>query len=158
MPTPVVRLFEAHLSVADLDRSVPFYRDQLGFAQAQLVPVRQVAFFWIGPPGHTMLGLWAAGSGPQKTTMHVALAVSLEDVLAAPQALQQAGIVTRDFDGQPTNEPVVLGWMPAASVYFCDPDRHCLEYIAMLRDNPRPDLGVVTWREWTRRQSTKRIQ
>jgi len=20
--------------------------------------------FWIGPPGHTMLGLWAAGSGP----------------------------------------------------------------------------------------------
>jgi len=25
MPTPVIRLFEAHLSVADLDRSVAFY-------------------------------------------------------------------------------------------------------------------------------------
>ena len=85
MPTPVIRLFEAHLSVADLDRSVAFYRDRLGLELAQVIPSRQVAFFWIGPPGHTMLGLWAAGSGPQKTTMHIAFAASLEDVLAAPR-------------------------------------------------------------------------
>ena len=46
-------------------------------------------------------------------------------------------------------KPVVIGWMPAASVYFHDPDGHLLEYIAMLPDDPRPDVGVVTWREWT---------
>ena len=149
MPTPVIRLFEAHLSVADLDRSVAFYRDRLGLELAHVISSRQVAFFWIGPPGHTMLGLWAAGSGPQKTTMHIAFAASLEDVLAAPRALRLAGIVARDFDGQPTDEPVVFGWMPAASVYLHDPDGHLLEYIAMLSDNPRPDVGVVTWREWT---------
>ena len=81
--------------------------------------------------------------------MHIAFAASLEDVLAAPEALRQAGIVTRDFDGQPTNEAVVIGWMPAVSVFFHDPDGHLLEYIAMLPDDPRPDVGVVTWRGWT---------
>lgn len=149
MPTPVSRLFEAHLSVADLDRSVAFYRDLLGLELAQVIPSRQVAFFWIGSPGHTMLGLWAAGSVPQRTTTHIAFAASLEDVLAAPEALRLAGIVTRDFDGQPTNEAVVIGWMPAASVFFHDPDGHLLEYIAMLPDDPRPDVGVLTWRAWT---------
>jgi hypothetical protein len=39
--------------------------------------------------------------------------------------------------------------MPAASVYFRDPDGHLLEYIAMLDDRPRPEDGVVTWRQWT---------
>jgi len=116
---------------------------------AQVIPSRQVAFFWIGSPGHTMLGLWAAGSVPQRTTTHIAFAASLEDVLAAPEALRLAGIVTRDFDGQPTNEAVVIGWMPAASVFFHDPDGHLLEYIAMLPDDPRPDVGVLTWRAWT---------
>ena len=88
--------------------------------------------------------------------MHIAFAASLEDVLAAPEALRQAGIVTRDFDGQPTNEAVVIGWMPAASVFFHDPDGHLLEYIAMLPDDPRPDVGVVTWRGWNGRRRCDR--
>ena len=63
-------------------------------------------------------------------------------MIAAPGRLQSAGISPLDFDGQPTDEPVVLAWMPAASVYFLDPDGHLLEYIAMLEDEPRPDDGV----------------
>jgi NAD(P)H-dependent FMN reductase len=39
--------------------------------------------------------------------------------------------------------------MPAASIYFHDPDGHLLEYIAMLAEDARPDGGVVTWKEWT---------
>jgi hypothetical protein len=39
--------------------------------------------------------------------------------------------------------------MPAASIYFHDPDGHLLEYIAMLAEDARPDRGVVTWKEWT---------
>jgi GNAT superfamily N-acetyltransferase len=62
--------------------------------------------------------------------------------------LRAAGITPVDFDGQPTDEPVVLGWMPAVSVYFRDPDGHLLEYIAMLPDPPRPDRGVVSWHSW----------
>jgi len=69
-------------------------------------------------------------------------------VLAAPRRLQSAGIVALDFNGRPTEEPVVLAWMPAAAVYFLDPDGHLLEYIAMLDGEPRPDDGLVEWRAW----------
>jgi lactoylglutathione lyase len=143
-------LFEAHLPVADLNTSIAFYRDLLGLELAHVVNARQAAFFWTGARGNSMLGLWAAGFGPQRTTMHVAFAVPLEAVIAAPRTLQAAGVPTLDFDGQPTNEPVVLAWMPAAAVYFHDPDGHLLEYIAMLDAAARPDDGVLRWREWTR--------
>ena len=146
---PAESLFEAHLTVADLDRSVAFYRDVVGLSLAHVVPMR-AAFFWIGGPGHAMLGVWAAGSGPQQTRLHVAFRASLDHVLAAPRVLQSAGIAPLDFDGQPTDSPVVIAWMPAASVFFRDPDGHLLEYIAMLPDTPRPVLGVVPWRMWKR--------
>jgi lactoylglutathione lyase len=144
-------LFEAHLPVADLGASVAFYRDRLGLELAHLMPERRAAFFWVGPRGNGMLGLWASGFGPHKTTMHVAFATALEQVIAAARTLLSVGITALDFNGQPTQEPVVLAWMPAASIYFRDPDGHLLEYIAMLADEPRPDDGVVAWHLWTRR-------
>jgi lactoylglutathione lyase len=143
-------LFEAHLTVANLDTSVTFYRDIVGLPLAYIDASRGIAFFWIGPRGNAMLGLWAAGGGPQKMTLHVAFGVSLDDVLAAPVALRSAGITPLDFDGRPTDAPVVLAWMPAAAVYFRDPDGHLLEYIAMLSEKPRPDRGIVPWRDWAR--------
>jgi len=151
MTANVERLFEAHLPVADLDASVAFYRDRIGLELAHMMPARQVAFFWIGPRGSGMIGLWGAGAGPQKTTMHVAFATAVEDVIAAPQILRSAGIAALDFNGQSTDEPVILAWMPAVSIFFRDPDGHLLEYIAMLAEDPRPDIGVVAWREWIRR-------
>jgi lactoylglutathione lyase len=150
MTTAATRLFESHLTVGDLDTSIAFYREVLGMQLAHVTPDRQAAFFWIGGRGNTMLGLWVAGAGPQKITLHIAFATSLEEVVASPRALRSAGVMPLDFNGQPTDEPVVLGWMPAASIYFRDPDGHLLEYIAMLSDDARPNGGVVTWSEWTR--------
>lgn len=150
--TPLVgavdRLFEAHLSVRDLDSSIAFYRDRLGLELAHRLPGGQAAFFWLGGRGRSMLGLWAAGTSPQHVTSHIAFAASLPDVLAAPAALTRAGITPLDFDGRPASEPVVLAWMPAAAVYFHDPDGHLLELAAMLDDDPRPDGGVARWSEW----------
>jgi lactoylglutathione lyase len=151
MITPVDRLFEAHLVVADLDASIAFYRDRVGLELAHVTPARHAAFFWVGSRGTTMLGLWTGGAAPQKTTTHIAFAVRRDDVIAAPRALQSAGITPLDFDGRPTDEPVVLAWMPAVSIYFHDPDGHLLEYIGMLAEAPRPDRGVVRWHEWTQR-------
>jgi lactoylglutathione lyase len=148
-PAIVDRLFEAHLIVADLDISIAFYRTRLGLELAHVIPARRTAFFWIGARGKTMLGLWEVNVGAQKTTTHIAFAATLEDVIAAPGKLNSVGVTPLDFDGGPTDEPVVLAWMPAASVYFRDPDGHLLEYIAMLEDHPRSDDGVLTWREWT---------
>jgi lactoylglutathione lyase len=151
MITPVDRLFEAHLTVFDLDASIAFYRDRVGLELAHVVAPRQAAFFWVGSRCTTMLGLWAGGSAPQKTTTHIAFVARLDDVIAAPRVLREAGITSLDFDGHPTDEPVVLAWMPAASIYFHDPDGHLLEYIAMLPGDARPDRGVLRWHEWTQR-------
>lgn len=58
------------------------------------------------------------------------------------------GILPLSFFGVETKEPSVIGWMPAAALYFRDPDGHLIEYITMLDKEPRPDLGVVSWSEW----------
>lgn len=146
-------LFEAHLTVASLDASISFYRDVLGLELAHTTAERHAAFFWVGSRGRSMIGIWAAGAVPQKITTHIAFAASLEDVLAAPQALRAAGVTPLDFDGHATNEASVLCWMPAASVYFHDPDGHLLEYIAMLPGMPSPGAGVVSWPAWQLAQS-----
>jgi lactoylglutathione lyase len=149
--TPIVDLFEAHLTVTDLDRAVAFYGDQLALPLARIFPERKVAFFWIGAPGKAMLGLWEAGTMPMSFSLHVAFQVALSDLHEGPARLQKAGIEPRDLAGLPTKEPVVLAWMPAASVYFRDPDNNLLEFITMLPDPPRPDLGVLPWSDWVRK-------
>src|SRR6478672_11951725 len=120
----VDRLFEAHLSVRHVDTSVAFYRDRLGLEPAHRLADGQVAFFWVGARGRSMLSLWSEGVGPQNVTNHIAFATSRREVLEAPAALARAGITPLDFDGRPAAEPVVLAWMPAVSVYFYDPDGH----------------------------------
>jgi lactoylglutathione lyase len=141
-------LFEVHLTVRNLDEAVGFYRDIVGLTVAHVTNGREAAFLWIGSGRQAMLGLWAAGSGPQAVTLHTAFRVTWPDVLAAPDFLRNAGITPLDFDGRPTDLPVVLAWMPAVAVYFRDPDGHLLEYIAMLPHAPRPECGVVPWRTW----------
>jgi len=138
-------LFEAHLTVADVDRSIAFYRDVVGLELALELPERGAAFLWIGAPGRAMLGLWSIGSAPMNMQLHLAFAMSLEDVLRAPQRLAGHGVQPLSFFGEPADEASVIGWMPAAAVYFRDPDGHMLEYLAMLDAPPTPDLGIVDW-------------
>ena len=70
------------------------------------------------------------------------------DVLAAPQRLRAYGVTPLSFAEEETSEPSFLGWMPAAAVYFSDPDGHLLEYLALLEEEPRPSLGVLPYSEW----------
>jgi lactoylglutathione lyase len=138
-------LFETHLTVADLSRSVAFYRDVVGLTVALEVPERGAAFHWVGSPGQAMLGLWSIGSAPMGMQLHIAFEMSLPDVLAAPERLAAQGIQPLSFFGEPADEPSVIGWMPAAAVYFRDPDGHLLEYLTMLEGPPRPEVGIVPW-------------
>ena len=149
---PIKRLFEAHLNVRDLDRSIAFYRDVLGLELAHTVAARHAAFFWIGDPGHTMLGLWSIHTTPMTMRLHIAFDVEFADVVASVDALQKAGIKPHGGEGgPPIDEPVVFGWMPAASVYFDDPDGHSLEFIAMMPEEPRPELGRLPLSKWRAR-------
>jgi lactoylglutathione lyase len=68
MSVPARGLFETHLTVADLGRSTAFYRDVVGLQLAWEVDERGAAFFWIGSPGQSMLGLWSAGTTRRVST------------------------------------------------------------------------------------------
>jgi lactoylglutathione lyase len=70
--------------------------------------------------------------------------------------LRAAGVTPLDFAGNPTEEPVVLAWMPAGSLYFRDPDGNLIEFLAMLPDPPEPKLGVVCWSAWCKRDGARR--
>jgi lactoylglutathione lyase len=80
--------------------------------------------------------------------LHVAFAVDLEELLQAQAALAAAGVQPLSFFAEPAAEPSVIGWMPAAAVYFRDPDGNLLEYLAMLDEPPRPEAGIATWSAW----------
>jgi lactoylglutathione lyase len=148
-PSKVDGLFEAHLTVRELNRSVAFYRNVVGLTPAFEVPERGAAFLWIAEPGRAMLGLWSLGTAPVGVSLHIAFAASVSSVAGACDRLRSAGVTPLSFSGTETDEPSVIGWMPAAAVYFRDPDGHLLEYLAMLDARPRPETGIVTWSEWT---------
>jgi lactoylglutathione lyase len=138
---PVSGLYESHLTVANLYRSIAFYRDVVGLELAHTVPARHAAFFWIGGRERSMLGLWCTHSSPVRLRLHIAFATELEQVRKSVAVLRSKGIVPRSGGGGPElDEPAVFPWMPAASVYFDDPDGHSLEYIAVLPHPPRPDM------------------
>ena len=145
---PVRRLFETHLTVSDLRSSIDFYREVVGLPLALEVPERNAAFFWVGDSGRSLLGLWSLGTAPLGLTLHVAFEVAMDDLLDAPKRLDAQGITPLSFFGAETMEPSVIAWMPAASLYFRDPDGHLLEYLTMLDEEPRPNLGIVPWSEW----------
>jgi catechol 2,3-dioxygenase-like lactoylglutathione lyase family enzyme len=153
LPSPIAEikaLFETHLNVRDLERSIPFYRDVLGLPLAIHLPERKVAFFWTPNPGESMVGVWETGTSPNALRLHIAFTVELSDLEASISRLQAAGIAIT----QGRDEPLVFAWMPAAMVSFLDPDGHLIELISMLPDPPRPELGLVRLSEWRALQTT----
>jgi catechol 2,3-dioxygenase-like lactoylglutathione lyase family enzyme len=155
-------VFETHLDVVDLDRSLVFYSEVLGLeialrrelvdaarADAHSLGARRFALLWVGGPGQAMLGLWER---PRERVFaqHFAFEVGLEELPDLVARLEQRGVEFRDFFEQRTTVPTVFGFIPAASIYFDDPDGHVLELLAPLGAAPRPDVGVLSWVDWTR--------
>src|SRR5829696_6588604 len=130
---PVRRLFESHLTVSDLQRSVSFYRGLAGLTLALEIPERNAAFFWVGEAGDSLLGLWSLGSSPLGITLHVAFEVTIDDLLDAPKRLESQSITPLSFFGAETTEPNVIGWMPAAALYFLTPMAICSNISRCLR-------------------------
>ncbi|MGD9723192.1 MAG: VOC family protein [Pirellulales bacterium] len=144
----ITGLFETHINVSDLDRSIAFYRDTLGLELAHREAQRRVAFFWLGRRGEAMLGLWEKPPS-EVVPQHFAFRATVDDIRRRSVAwLKERQVACRNFLDDGTERPMVFGWMPAISIYFDDPDGHLLELIAMLDDAPRPELGVVSWEDW----------
>jgi lactoylglutathione lyase len=148
------QLFETHLTVSDLKRSIDFYKNVVGLVLGFDASEHGVVFFWIGGSRRSMLGLWSLGITPLTPLglrLHLAFEVGLDDLWNAPKRLKAMGIKPLSLFGVETMEPTVISWMPAASIYFRDPDGHLLEYLAMLDEEPRADLGIIPWSEWRKR-------
>ncbi|WP_264739279.1 VOC family protein [Cytobacillus firmus] len=140
------KLYEAHLDSANLERSIEFY-ENLGFKAAYTIESRKAAFFFLGENKENMLGIWETKDTPIKRS-HIAFSVSPDKLRGIIPFLKEKGIGARESFGLSPKEPIVHTWMPAASVYFYDPDGHSLEYIAVLEGEARPYLKPMYLSEW----------
>jgi lactoylglutathione lyase len=97
-----------------------------------------------------MLGLSLIAKTPMRLTLHLAFeVVKIDDLLKTPKWLKAHGVTPLSFYGVESMEPSVIGWMPAAAIYFHDPDCHLIEYLTMIKDKePRHDMGIIRWSEW----------
>ena len=102
---PIHNLFETHLTVSDLRRSMAFYGDALGLELAQFFPERRVAFYWIGGRGSSMLGLWEVGTRAPAPEPPPGVPCGPGSFCCRRRRpCEQAGIAPLDFDGHPTDD------------------------------------------------------
>lgn len=147
-------LFETHINVVSLERSIPFYRDVLGLELGLLEERRRIAFFWLGKRGEAMLGLWEKPEA-EVVSQHFAFRCEIADVIYhAVHYLKERNLACYNFLKDGNEQPMVFAWMPAISIYFRDPDNHELEFIAMLPGDPKPELGVLSYQDWQKINNT----
>ena len=131
-----VYLYETHLAVTNTELSTRFYTDVVGLEVAHRDLARDIVFLWVGRDRRSMLGLWGPGTeyGRDLHPRYLAFAISLPELLASGERLRSRNVTCRNFLGEETIEPSVIGWMPSAQIYFSDPDGHALEFIALLEE------------------------
>ena len=141
-------LFETHLFVEDLERSIDFYQNVLGLTKCGYNDERRIAFFWIGEVQSAMLGLWEKPK-EQIDIRHFAFKCDVDDVLnKSVDFLKVRNLQPYNFLKDGNEKPMVFAWMPAIAIYFKDPDGHDLEFIAILEGESRPELGIVSYEDW----------
>ena len=141
-------LYETHLFVADLERSIDFYGKTLGLEQCYFEEQRRAAFFWIGEVKQSMVGLWEKPKA-EIDIRHFAFECEPEWVLNESIAyLKDRNLSPYNFFNDGTERPMVFAWVPAIAIYFDDPDGHVLEFIGLLDGKSRPENGIVTYEKW----------
>ncbi len=141
-------LYETHLFVEDLERSIDFYANVMGLEQCRFNDDRRIAFFWIGKPRQQMLGLWEKPK-EQIDIRHYAFECDPNWILnESVDFLKKHNLKCWNFLNDGTERPMVFAWVPAIAIYFNDIDGHELEFIGLLDGKPRPDIGVLSYDDW----------
>ena len=141
-------LFETHLFVSDIARSIEFYGKVLGLKQCHYEKERRVAFFWIGKEKQSMLGLWEKPKD-EIDIRHFAFESEPEWIInESVNYLKKRNLNFWNFLGDETERPMVFSWVPAIAIYFSDPDGHYLEFIGILNGKSKPENGVISYEKW----------
>ena len=143
----ITGLYETHIQVSDLKKSVEFYTQVLGLTLAHYDENRPIAFLWIGEDKKAMLGLWEQAENLQKR--HFAFSCDKEFILnSAACFLNDHHLKPYNFLKDKSATPMVFSWMPALAIYFDDRDGNQLELISILEGDGQPELGIITYEEW----------
>ncbi|MGE7186484.1 VOC family protein [Peribacillus sp. NPDC006672] len=138
-------LYEAHLPVSDMQRSIDFYREldlELAYRSERVV------FFWL-EKGKSWLGLWETDQ-----VKNFLSKIDIGDMPSAKDWLKNRGNDNMPFfnftEGQ---QPLVLNNNPQAhaAIYFNDPDGNVLELIAPLRLDFDERFGEMSLEDWYKR-------
>lgn len=146
-------LYEAHLPVRNLERSIEFY----GKLDLELAYRNdRVAFFWT-EKGKSWIGLWETDKAElpyHPSIRHIALRIEREDMETAKEWLEGKGIEIRTaFKFAREQQPLVLDNNPHAhaAVYFEDPDGNSLELMTPLRLDFEEAFEKMSLQEWDSR-------
>lgn len=120
----ITSLGQIHVSVADLDRSIAFYRDVLGLEFLFRVPGQPMAFFRLG---EVRLYLGAPES-PEFRSKLVAY-LTTDDLVAEHARLTAAGVAFVDEPHVVHRDGSSELWM----TFFQDPDGH---HLALMQERP----------------------
>ncbi|MFP3357465.1 VOC family protein [Planococcus sp. SIMBA_143] len=143
-------LYEAHLPVRDLKRSIEFYTS-LELELAYETP--KLAFFWI-VKGQSWVGLWETDKAETPyypSLRHIAFQVDIGAIRNAKDWLAERGIEGRTaFGFSPEEQPLILPNRPYAhaAVYFHDPDGNSLEFIAPLDFKVEEEFDMMSLAQW----------
>ncbi|MEH7383714.1 VOC family protein [Bacillus sp. JJ1533] len=147
-------IYEAHLPVSNISKSIEFYSN-LGLELAH--KGEPVTFFWI-EKGKSWLGLWETDKveTPYHPSLrHIAFYVELNDLMEAREWLEKRGVsVRKAFGFEPEQQPIVLPNNPQSHValYFNDPDGNSLEFITPLKLDEEIDFNMMEFRDWSNRK------
>ncbi len=124
--TQAIRIGHVHLTVADLEKSVAFYRDQLGFDVTQRLGT-QAAFMSSGDYHHTIgLNTWSRPGAPKPQSGQIGLyhvAILYPDRKSLARALKRLFQEKWPLDGAADHGV-------SESIYLKDPDGNGLELYA----------------------------
>ncbi len=73
-------IYETHINVENLERSIDFYKNVLGLQQCSYNDQRRIAFFWVGAPKSYMFGIWEKPKS-EVVRMHFAFNCEKDDIL-----------------------------------------------------------------------------
>lgn len=146
--TMINGIYETHIQVSDLEKSLVFYTEVLGLSLGHLDETRRVAFLFMGNKNkESMLGLWEQKENLQP--LHFAFRCDKEFILnKSVSFLKQHGLKPYNFLKDGTEQAMVFAWMPALAIYFNDADGNKLEFLALLEGEAKASLGVISYREW----------